>query len=138
MFDHKFSEFARYIANLAGRPSIFILAFVAVLLWVVTGPIFSYSDTWQLVINTGTTIVTFLMVFIIQNTQNRDNEAAQLKLDEIISSLKNADNKELDLEERTQEELDKVKQKYSKLAKRERKNSSSKKQSGKREKISKK
>jgi low affinity Fe/Cu permease len=86
------------------------------LVWASTGPIFGFSDTWQLVINTGTTIVTFLMVFLIQNTQNRDSEAMQLKIDELIRAHKGAHNGLLDLEELTEEELDRIKARYETLA----------------------
>lgn len=111
-----FSNFAKYIAFITGKPAAFILAVSVILLWLITGPIFFFSDTWQLVINTGTTIVTFIMVFLIQNTQNRDGEAIQIKLDELIRSHKGAHNALLDLEELTQEQIDSIKQKYEKIA----------------------
>lgn len=98
----------------------FLFAAGIVLVWLVTGPIFSFSDTWQLVINTGTTIITFLMVFLIQNTQNRDQEALQIKLDEIIRSMENAHTVLLDLEELDEEELDAIRNDYLKLAKKAR------------------
>src|SRR5947209_20036381 len=112
----RFSYIARRIAVLSGRPSMFMVALTAVALWAVTGPIFGYSDTWQLVINTSTTIVTFLMVFIIQNTQNRDTQALQLKLDELIRITKGAHNLMLDLEQLDDEHLERLRQVYEKLA----------------------
>jgi len=112
----RFSDFAGYIAHLSGQPSAFVLACGVVLTWLITGPLFSFSDTWQLVINTGTTIVTFLMVFLIQNTQNRDGGAIQIKLDELIRAHKGAHNALLDLEELTEEQLNYIKDKYEKLA----------------------
>ena len=95
----------------------FILAAAFILVWLVTGPIFHFSDTWQLVVNTATTIVTFLMVFLIQNTQNRDSEAVQLKLDELLRSTSGAHNALLEIEEFSEEELDEIKACYTKLAK---------------------
>lgn len=111
-----FSAFARCVAMLSGRPSTFIMACLLLILWLVTGPLFDFSDTWQLVINTGTTIVTFLMVFVIQNTQNRDSEALQIKIDELICAHKDAHKALLDLEELSQEELEIIREKYEKLA----------------------
>lgn len=113
-----FRKFARLSARWTGRPSAFILAVVFILVWIVTGPIFHFSDTWQLVINTATTIVTFLMVFLIQNTQNRDSEAVQLKLDELLRSTSGAHNALLEIEELSEEELDEIKCCYTKLAER--------------------
>lgn len=107
---------AKSSARLAGRPAAFNLALLVLAAWLVTGPLFGFSDTWQLVINTGTTIVTFLMVFLIQNTQNRDTEALHIKLDELIRATKGAHNALLDLEELTQEELDEFRQRYLALA----------------------
>jgi low affinity Fe/Cu permease len=111
-----FSGFARSAARYSGRPRTFVLAAAIILVWLVTGPLFHYSDTWQLVINTGTTIVTFLMVFLIQNTQNRDTEAMQLKLDELIRATQGAHNALLDLEELEEEELDEFRKRYLSLA----------------------
>jgi low affinity Fe/Cu permease len=111
-----FAAFARWAAHHAGRASTFILAVAVVAAWAVTGPLFGFSDTWQLVINTGTTIVTFLMVFLIQNTQNRDTEALQLKLDELIRASAGARNRLLELEDLDEEELDRLKAGYAKLA----------------------
>ena len=97
-----------------------MIALGIILIWLITGPIFDFSDTWQLVINTGTTIITFLMVFLIQNTQNRDQEALQIKLDELIRSMENAHTVLLDLEELDEEELDKIRKDYLRLAKKAR------------------
>jgi low affinity Fe/Cu permease len=99
-----------------GRPRVFTLAVAVIAAWIVTGPMFGFSDTWQLVINTGTTIITFLMVFLIQNTQNRDTEAIQIKLDELIRATKGAHNALLDLEELEEENLDAFRAKYEALA----------------------
>jgi low affinity Fe/Cu permease len=107
-----FTRFAQATASFAGRPLIFSSAVLVVLLWAVLGPVFGYSDTWQLVINTGTTIVTFLMVFLIQNTQNRDSEAVQIKLDEIICSLQGANKALLNLEDLDEGELDSIRERY--------------------------
>ncbi len=111
-----FTRFAKWTSRAAGRPGAFILAVGALVIWAVSGPLFSFSDTWQLVINTGTTIVTFLMVFLIQNTQNRDSEALHVKLDELIRANKGAHNALLDLEELEEDELDKIRADYEKLA----------------------
>jgi len=111
-----FTRFAKSTARLSGRPATFILAGAVIVLWAVTGPIFHFSDTWQLVINTSTTIVTFLMVFLIQNTQNRDSEAMQIKLDELIRAIEGAQNALLDLEELEDEELDRLRENYEKMA----------------------
>jgi low affinity Fe/Cu permease len=112
----RFPVFARWMANAAGKPATFVIALFIVILWAVTGPIFGYSDTWQLVINTGTTIVTFLMVFLIQNTQNRDTQALQLKLDELIRVTKGARNRMLDLEEMDEDDLERFREIYEELA----------------------
>ena len=101
---------------MSGKPAAFVLAVTVILAWAITGPLFGFSDTWQLVINTGTTIVTFLMVFLIQNTQNRDSEAIQIKLDELIRAAKGAKNALLDLEELEDEELDRIHHQYELMA----------------------
>ncbi len=101
-----FSELAGGAANLMGSPSAFIIATAACIIWAVSGPFFHYSDTWQLVINTATTVLTFLAVFLIQHSQNRDGRAIQLKLDELIKSTKSASNRLIDLEHCTEEEFD--------------------------------
>jgi len=111
-----FGRFANAIANASGHPAGFALAFLVILAWGVTGPFFHYSDTWQLVINTGTTIVTFLMVFLIQNTQNRDSKAMQIKLDELIRSMEGAHNALLDLEELSEADLRHIRDCYLELA----------------------
>lgn len=111
-----YSRAAKAIARISGRPATFIIAIGVVAAWAVTGPMFDYSDTWQLVINTGTTIVTFLMVFLIQNTQNRDTEAIQVKLDELIRATQGAHNALIDLEEGEEERLDELRAKYQALA----------------------
>ena len=111
-----FASFARWIEEQLGRSTAFVLAILAVALWAVTGPFFGWSDTWQLVINTGTTIVTFLMVFVIQNTQNRDTKALQLKLDELIRVNKAARNSLMSLEEKTESEVEEIKSAFVELA----------------------
>ncbi|MGD9504753.1 MAG: low affinity iron permease family protein [Syntrophobacteraceae bacterium] len=102
---NSFRKFARWTSDVVGAPWAFCFAFVIVVVWAATGSLFDYSDTWQLVINTGTTIVTFLMVFLIQNTQNRDSKAIHLKLDELISSIKEASDSMLNVEDLSDEEL---------------------------------
>ena len=111
-----FARFARRTSRWTGRPSAFFLALAVVIVWVATGPIFHFSDTWQLVINTATTVVTFLMVFLIQNAQYRDAEAVQMKLDELLRVTQGAHNALLDLEELEQDELDQMRQGYTELA----------------------
>lgn len=111
-----FTSFAKWAARTTGRPATFLLAVAVIILWAVTGPLFGFSDTWQLVINTSTTIITFLMVFLIQNTQNRDSEAMQLKLDELIRAVNGAHNALLDLEELDEIELDRLRANYERLA----------------------
>jgi low affinity Fe/Cu permease len=115
-----FAAFAKATSHATGRPAAFILAFGVVVVWAGTGPLFGWSDTWQLVINTGTTVVTFLMVFLIQSTQNRDTEALQIKLDELIRATEGAHNVLLDLEELEDREFDEIRRSYSNLAKKAR------------------
>ena len=112
----RFSEFARRLAMWTGRPIAFLIAAGAVLIWALSGPLFGFSDTWQLVINTSTTIITFLMVFLIQNTQNRDTEAIQIKLDELIRATQGAHNALLNLEHLEDEELEGYLRHYARLA----------------------
>jgi len=111
---------AKAAARFTGRPLCFMLAVLVVLVWMVTGPVFAFSNTWQLVINTGTTIITFLMVFLIQNTQNRDTEAMQIKLDELIRATQGANNRLLDLEEMEDRELEEFRDSYEAMAERAR------------------
>ena len=112
----RFGRFAKGTSRAAGRPAAFMLAMGTVVLWAATGPMFGYSDTWQLVINTGTTVITFLMVFLIQATQNRDAEALQVKLDELIRATEGAHNALLDLEDIDEDQMDKIRDRYAKLA----------------------
>ncbi|HTQ82663.1 MAG TPA: low affinity iron permease family protein [Pseudolabrys sp.] len=112
----RFARFAQGIARWSGHPAAFLLAAFIVLAWIVTGPVFDYSDTWQLVINTGTTIITFLMVFLIQNTQNRDTMALQLKLSELVLAMKGAQNKFAAVEDLSDEELEELHQECKKRA----------------------
>jgi low affinity Fe/Cu permease len=111
-FSQTFNTWSCTIAKAAGSPLAFVTAATTVLIWAVSGPLFHFSETWQLVINTGTTIITFLMVFLIQNAQNRDAEALQLKLDEIIFAISAADNSMIDIEKLDQESLDALRRKY--------------------------
>jgi low affinity Fe/Cu permease len=111
-----YSRFSRWAARASGRPLTFTLAVALVVAWLITGPIFDYSNTWQLVINTATTIVTFLMVFVIQNTQSCDTEAMQVKLDELIRVTQGAHNALLDLEELDGDQLDSFRTRYEMLA----------------------
>ncbi|HKY62948.1 MAG TPA: low affinity iron permease family protein [bacterium] len=115
-----FARFANAAARKAGQPWAFSIAFGVILVWALSGFLFDFSDTWQLVINTSTTIITFLMVFLIQNTQNRDSEAMHLKLDELLRSHKNAHNALMDLEELDEESLDKLRDHYEELARKAR------------------
>jgi low affinity Fe/Cu permease len=111
-----FSHFAKMASRFTGRPVSFNLALLVIVLWLVTGPVFGFSDTWQLVINTGTTIITFLMVFLIQNTQNRDTQAMQIKLDELIRVVEGAHLALLDLEELDEDTIDRFRCRYEALA----------------------
>ncbi len=110
-----FGHFAARVSRWVGSSWLFFVALAVVLIWAATGPIFHYSDTWQLVINTATTIVTFLMVFLIQNTQNRDAKATHLKLDEIIRSIKRARNEMIDIEKLSDEELEHLEKTYERV-----------------------
>ncbi len=112
-----FTRFAEKTAHISGTPTAFILALITIIVWIVTGPMFNYSDTWQLVINTGTTIITFLMVFLIQNSQNRDTKAIHLKLDELIRVTEGAHTALLDLEELSERELMEICSRYKLIAK---------------------
>jgi Predicted small integral membrane protein len=116
----RFTRFAKWASHATGQPTTFIIAVIIIAFWAITGPLFHFSDTWQLVINTSTTIVTFLMVFLIQNTQNRDTEVLQIKLDELIRAIANAHNALLDLEELNDEEIDLIRADYEKLARKAR------------------
>jgi len=110
-----FHVFARQSSNVLGSPWAFILAIAIIVVWALTGPMFNFSDTWQLIINTGTTIVTFLMVFLIQNTQNRDAKAVHLKLDELIRALKGARNHLVDLEKLSDDELESLEKEFERI-----------------------
>lgn len=114
--NHAFRVFAKWAAWATGHPLAFVAALTIVAVWALTGPMFGFSDTWQLVINTGTTIITFLMVFLIQNTQNRDTAAIHIKLDELIRAVEGAHNALLDLEEMEDRDLDLMRRDYEKLA----------------------
>jgi low affinity Fe/Cu permease len=111
-----FEQFANWATNATGSSAAFIIAMAVILIWAVTGPIFKYSDTWQLVINTGTTIVTFLMVFLIQKTQNKDSKAIHLKLNELLASHQGASNRMVDIEDLTEIELDRLHRFYVQLS----------------------
>jgi low affinity Fe/Cu permease len=115
-FQSQFYRFAKWASRAVGQPQAFLLALLVVVAWAASGKFFGFSDTWQLVINTGTTIVTFLMVFLIQNTQNREGEAMQIKLDEVIRAMKGAHLVLLDLEQLTDKELDQMRERYTQLA----------------------
>jgi len=120
--DSPFTRFAKWTSRAAGHPATFAVASLIILVWAATGPIFEFSDTWQLVINTSTTIITFLMVFLIQNTQNRDSAAMQLKLDELIRAINGAHNGLLDLEELSDEDLARIRARFEALARESREN----------------
>ena len=111
-----YAAISKAVSRFCGRPIVFLLAVGVIVVWIVTGPLFKFSDTWQLVINTGTTIITFLMVFLIQNTQNRDTTAIQIKLDELIRATAGAHNALLDLEEMDERMLEQFRVKYQLLA----------------------
>ena len=111
-----FEQFANWATNATGSSHAFILAISIIIVWLVTGPIFDYSDTWQLIINTGTTIITFLMVFLIQKTQNKDSKAIHLKLNELLASHEGASNRMVDIEDLTEEELDRLHKFYEQLS----------------------
>lgn len=115
-----FERFAKRSARAAGRPAVFATAVGLIMVWALVGPWFGFTDSWQLVINTATTIVTFLMVFLIQNTQNRDAEAVQVKLDELIRAIRGAHNALLDLEEMGERDLERIRSEYERLARRAR------------------
>lgn len=110
-----FRRIAHAVSEAAGTPWAFILALSVIMIWGVTGPVFAFTDTWQLVINTGTTIVTFLMVFLIQNTQNRDSRAVHLKLDELIRGVKGARTQLVDLEDLSDDELDRLQEQFQRI-----------------------
>lgn len=111
-----FTDFAAAVSHIAGRPYAFVLAAVGVLIWAISGPFFGFSETWQLLINTATTVITFLMVFIIQTSQNRDTAALHLKLDELIRATKAAQNALLDVDELSEDEIQKLRKRYAALA----------------------
>lgn len=121
-FQALFSRFSKWTARKSGSSSAFVIAIATIVVWAITGPLFDFNNTWQLVINTATTIVTFLMVFLIQNTQNRDTQAIQIKLDELIRATKGAHNAVLDLEELDDLYLDTLRRRYEELASLARKN----------------
>ena len=108
----KFAQFCQWLANHAGKPSTFLIAVVLIAIWAASGPWFHYNDTWQLIVNTSTTIITFLMVFLIQNTQNRDNDIIHVKLDELIRATKSAEQSVLDLEALDNREIHKLRKAY--------------------------
>lgn len=105
-FASSFEHFSHRVTQATGRPGAFMAALMLIVVWLLTGPVFGYSDTWQLVINTGTTIITFLMVFLIQQTQNKDTKAMELKLNELVAATRGASNRLIDVEDLSEEELD--------------------------------
>jgi len=115
-FGRTFNKFSTIVTKATGTPAAFIIAFLVILVWGITGPIFNFSNTWQLVINTGTTIITFLMVFVIQHSQNKDTKAIQLKLNELIAASSEASNRVVSIEDLTDEELEVIKKFYTQLA----------------------
>lgn len=110
-----FRKFAQWVSTTTGHPTVFVVAVGLIIVWVVSGPFFKYSDTWQLVINTSTTIITFLMVFILQNTQNRDNQAVQLKLDELLRAVGKARTRFIDIEDLPDEDLERMAEEFASL-----------------------
>lgn len=112
-----FDQFSLKVTNVAGSPTAFICAFLIIIMWAITGPIFNFSDTWQLVINTGTSVITFLMVFVIQQSQNKDTKAIHLKLNELIACDRNASNRLIDIEDLTSDEIEVLKKFYIELSK---------------------
>lgn len=119
MLKELFHKIARRVSNAIGTPLAFVLALGSILLWAVTGPLFGYSDTWQLIINTATTVVTFLVVFLIQNTQNHDSRVLQLKLDELIRAVRDARTGLVDLEELADEDLERLEAEFRRLRERD-------------------
>jgi low affinity Fe/Cu permease len=113
-----FRKFSEAVSRAAGAPPAFVIAMLVIVVWLVTGPIFHFSDTWQLIINTGTTIVTFLMVFLLQNTQNREARATQIKLDELLRAIRSARTSLVDLEDLPDEELDRLEQEFRQVSER--------------------
>lgn len=120
MATHRFAKFAKLASAYSGHPVGFLSALFIVIVWALTGPLFKFNDTWQLVINTGTTIITFLMVFLIQNSQNRDTAALQVKIDAILRATKGASDELLDLEDLEQEELEGQRKEFVSIAKKAR------------------
>ncbi|RCL28490.1 hypothetical protein C6A77_06700 [Pseudomonas sp. AFG_SD02_1510_Pfu_092] len=114
----RFAQFCQWLSNHAGRPKTFLIALLLILMWALSGPWFHYNDTWQLIINTSTTIITFLMVFLIQNTQNRDNDIIHVKLDELIRATKHTEMSVLDLEDMDSKKLQALRKEYRALAER--------------------